>query len=69
MTIEVPRAVEDELRKLAVQRGKEIGVLLEEALRQYLDAAAITDLEDRDIAKTQMILAEELYGTPDWNVE
>lgn len=57
MTIELPGTVEQELRALAAKRGQNIGTLLEAAVRQYLEAEAITDLDAGEITETQMALA------------
>ena len=41
-------------------QGREVGHLVEEALRMYFEVAAITDLDSQDIAETQMALVDEL---------
>lgn len=66
MTIELSRSIEDELRHLAAQEGREVGQLVEDAVRQYLEAAAITDVNPGDVAETQMTLAAELRSDDDW---
>lgn len=60
MTIEVASKTEKELRHMAEERGKPVDQLVEEAIRQYLDSAAITDLDNAEVAETQMKLAPEL---------
>jgi predicted transcriptional regulator len=60
MTIELPAGVEKELQYLAVVQHRHIGELVEEALRQYLEAAAISDLDSFAIGETQIKLAGEL---------
>jgi predicted transcriptional regulator len=66
MTIELPVAVEKDLQDLAVAQSRDIRDLVEEALRQYLEAAAITDLDAGDIAAAQVQLVEELRGIEEW---
>jgi predicted DNA-binding protein len=38
-------SVEEQLRNLAAKQGRDVRTLVEEAVRQYLESAAITDLE------------------------
>jgi hypothetical protein len=66
MTIELPGTIEQELRTLAAKRGLDIGALLEAAVRQYLEAEAITDLDAGEITETQMALVGELRDLPEW---
>jgi len=58
--------MEEQLRELAQRQGREIGVLVEEALREYLEATAITDLPTAAVGQTQMAVLDELPGIPDW---
>lgn len=44
-------------------------MLVEEAVRLYLDAAAITDLDTMDVGATQASLAQELSDIPEWPAE
>ena len=44
MTIDLPSVVEDQLRDLAKRQNRDIAELIEDAVRQYLEAAAITDV-------------------------
>lgn len=67
MTYRLPTTIENELRGLAEQRHRGVEDLVQEAIRQYLDAAAITDLEPADIAATQMSLTAELSDTSAWS--
>jgi hypothetical protein len=67
MTIELTGRVEEQLRDLAGKQGRDIGVLVEEAVQDYLDAAAITDLDSSAVAETQMALLGELHEVPGWN--
>ena len=66
MSIEVPVAVEEELRGLAAKQGREMGKLVEEALLQYLEAAAITDVDAAAVAEAQSKLLDELPDVPVW---
>ena len=66
MSIELPGSVEEELRTLATRQGREVRALVEEAIRQYLEAAAITDVDANDVAEAQAALVSELPPIPDW---
>ncbi len=66
VSIDLPGAVEEQLRTLAEKQGRDIGAIVEDAIRQYLDAAAITDLTGDEIAATQAALLGELPRVPDW---
>ncbi|HKI03937.1 MAG TPA: hypothetical protein VKK31_18290 [Thermoanaerobaculia bacterium] len=59
MTIELPATLEKELRDLAVTQSRDVGELVVEAVRQYLEASAITDLDAADVAEAQMKLITE----------
>ncbi len=66
MTIELSAIVERELRDLAVTQSRDVGEIVEEAVRQYLEASAITDLGVSDIAEAQVKLLRELQDVPEW---
>lgn len=66
MTIELANTVEEQLRALAMRQGRAITALVEEAIQEYLVAAAITDLAMAEIAETQVALLPELQGLPEW---
>ena len=66
MTIELPGSVEGPLRDLARKQDRDIGALVEDAVRQYLEAAAITDLDSAEVAESQAALVSELSGIPAW---
>lgn len=66
MTIELRGPVEEQLRDLAVRQGRDISSLVEEALQEYLEAIAITDLDGVEVAETQISVATELHGIPAW---
>jgi predicted DNA-binding protein len=66
MLIEVVGYVEEQLRDLSRKQGKDVGVLVKDAIREYLEAMAITDLDAADIATAQVALAGELRGVPPW---
>lgn len=69
MRIELSSSVEQQLRSLALQQGRDVDGLVEDAVRQYLEATAITDLDPADVAETQMSLAAELPAIPDWQAD
>ena len=66
MSIDLPGTVEEQLRILAAKQGRDVRALVEEAIRQYLEAAAITDVEASDVAEAQAALLGELPPIPDW---
>jgi predicted transcriptional regulator len=66
MTIELPPSMEEQLRDLAGRQGRDICVLVEEAVREYLEAAAITDLDSAEVAEAQVALVGELCEVPEW---
>ena len=66
MSIELTENVEEQLRNLAAKQGRDVRALVEEALRQYLESAAITDLEPTQIAEAQAALLGELPDISDW---
>ena len=66
MTIELTGNVEEQLRDLAGRQGRDVDVLVEEAVREYIEAAAITDLDSAEIAETQVALMSELREVPGW---
>jgi predicted transcriptional regulator len=66
VSIELSGSVEEQLRTLAAKQGRDVRALVEEAIRQYLEATAITDVESNDVAETQAALLGELPRVPDW---
>jgi predicted transcriptional regulator len=66
VSIELPGSVEEELRTLAAKQGRDVRMLAEEAIRQYLEATAITDVDANALAETQAALLGELPSVPDW---
>ncbi len=66
MSIELPASVEEQLRTLAKTQGRDVRALVEEAIRQYLETAAITDVDANDVAEVQAALLSELPPMPDW---
>lgn len=61
MTIEIPVEVEKDLQDLATIQNRAVSELVEDAVRQYLEAAAITDLNAEEVAETQSALVGELH--------
>jgi hypothetical protein len=45
------------------------GELVEDAVRQYLEAAAITDVDPNQVADTQAKLLRELPPIPKWEAD
>lgn len=66
MDIELTAATEAQLRALAARTGRNVQVLVDEAVRQYVESLAITDLEPEHVAETQTSLIPELRKVPDW---
>ncbi|MGQ0592560.1 MAG: hypothetical protein ACT4QB_07895 [Gammaproteobacteria bacterium] len=66
MSIELPIGVEEQLRGLAATQGRDVVELVEEAVRQYLEAAAITDVAVDEVADAQAGLIAELPKISDW---
>lgn len=62
MVIELAHNVEEQLQDLAERQGRDVRALVEEAVRDYLVAAAITDLDAGEVAATQEVLVGELRG-------
>ena len=69
MTIELPAIVEEQLRHLAAKQGRDVRALIDDALRQYLESAAITDLDAAQIAETQSALLGELPDISKWKAD
>jgi predicted transcriptional regulator len=69
MTIDLPSVVEEQLRDLAKRQNRDIAELIEEAVRQYLEAAAITDIEPTQVAATQAALLSELPPISKWETD
>ena len=66
VSIDLPGSVEEQLRTLAAEQGRDIRALVEEAIRQYLEGTAITEVDVNDIAEAQTALLPELPDLPDW---
>lgn len=66
MSIELTGPEEAQLRELAAKTGRDVRLLAQEAVRQYLAFLAITDLDSGQVAEAQSALLTELPGIPDW---
>jgi hypothetical protein len=66
MTIDLPADIEESLRDIAAQQGRDIGVLVGEVLQDYIEAAHITDFTSAEVGETQLALIGELKGIPEW---
>ena len=60
MVIQMDVHTEQELRRLAGRQGRALAEVVEAALRSYIEAEAITDVESADVAATQSALVSEL---------
>jgi predicted transcriptional regulator len=67
MTIELPQAIETELRTVAEKQGRDILAVIEDAVQQYLDGTSITDLAPADVAEAQISVLGELSASSDWH--
>jgi predicted DNA-binding protein len=68
MSIDLPSVIEEQLRDLAKRQNRDIADLIKDAVQQYLDAAAITDLDPNQVAETQVKLLGELPPISKWEV-
>jgi len=66
VSIELSSRVEEQLRDLAARQGRNVAALVEDAVRQYIEAAAITDVEPSEVADAQETLLGELPDLPIW---
>ncbi len=69
MTIDLSSQLAERLSRLAAQQGRAPEMLVEEAVRRYVEDAAITDLQPADVARTQEQLTGELTNLPPWSSE
>ena len=69
MTIDLPSVVEKQLRDLAKRQNRDVAELIEDAIRQYLEAAAITDVDPNQVAETQAKLLSELPPISKWETD
>ena len=60
MTVHLSDNLADALKRLAQEQGKGMDRVVEEAVKDYLTAAAITDISTDDLAATQASLLPEL---------
>jgi predicted transcriptional regulator len=66
MSIDLPSIIEGQLRDFAKKQNRDIAEVIEDAVRQYLEAAAITDLDPAQVAETQTQLISELPAVSKW---
>ena len=62
MVIQMDIHTEQELRRLAGRQGRALAEVVEAALRSYIEAEAMTDIDSADVAATQSALVSELTG-------
>ena len=68
-TIDLPSIIEERLRDLAKRQNREIGELVEDVVRQYLEAAAISGVDPNQVADTQEKLLRELPPISKWEAD
>ena len=69
MTVDLPSVVEEQLRDLAKRQNRDVAELIEDSIRQYLETAAITDLDPNQVAETQVKLLSELPPISKWQAD
>jgi hypothetical protein len=70
MTIELPADVEEQLRALAAREGRGLDAVVEDALRIYLEAAAITDLDAAEVGEGKMdLLKQAPFDYTEWRAD
>lgn len=62
MVIQMDVQTEQELRRLAGRQGRALAEVVEAALRSYIEAESMTDIDSADVAATQSTLVAELTG-------
>lgn len=68
MTVHLSDNLLESLRKLADAQGREMDVIVDEAVREYLVASSITDVTPEEIAATQLELIPELERMEPYHV-
>ena len=58
-----------QLRDLAKRQNRDVAELIEDAVRQYLESATITDVDATQIATTQAALMSELPPVSKWKTD
>src|SRR5205823_4970931 len=60
MTFTLKPEVEEQVRRLAEQRSEDVQTIVSEAVRQYIEAQSITDLNSSDVGAAQVALSSEI---------
>ena len=69
LTVVIPTVLEEQLQALANREGCGVDALIEQALRSYLQYAAITDLTSEEVAAGQEKLFAEMTHMEPWTEE
>jgi len=69
MTIELHGSIEEQLRDLAAKQGRDVPAVVEEAVQQYVESSAITDLDAADVGAAQSTLLKEFAAVRDWKAD
>ena len=69
VTFELPGSIEEQLRNLAAKQGRDVRALVEDAVRLYLESAAITNLDATQVAEAQAALLGELPDISKWKAD
>jgi len=68
MNIEFHSTFEEQRRALAANQGRDVCALVEEAVREHIESAALADIDADEVAAAQTALLAELADVPDWKV-
>ncbi len=66
MTIQLQPELENEVRRLADERGRDVQAIVSEAVRQYIEAAAITDVTPEQVGQMQEAIVPEMSDIEGW---
>lgn len=69
MTIHLQPKVEEELKRVAHESGRDLQAIVDEAFDQYLAASSITDVTSEQIGQAQEKLISELPQMENWTGE
>jgi predicted transcriptional regulator len=69
MTVHLSDNLVASLQKLADVQGRDLSLIVDEAVREYLVASSITDLTPEQVAETQLRLTPELERLDPYNID
>ena len=68
MTVHLSDNLVASLQKLADVQGRDLSLIVDEAVREYLVASSITDLTPEQVAEKQLRLTPELERLDPYNI-